>query len=71
MPTILKKANVVAIPKIKLPKSVEQDLRPISLTSTISKVFESIVGKWMLKFNADYFNKKRLRADKKSSEQIV
>ena len=64
VPKIWKKANVVAIPKIKPPKSVEQDLRPISLTSTISKVFESLVGKWMLDAIGDKLDKQQFGAIK-------
>jgi len=48
VPPVWKQANVVAVPKIKPPKTVEQDLRPISLTPTISKIFESLVGRWIL-----------------------
>ena len=36
------------VPKIHPPKSVESDLRPISMTPTISKVLESIIGSWIL-----------------------
>jgi hypothetical protein len=36
----LKRSIVVPIPKVSLPQSVEDDLRPISLTSQISKVME-------------------------------
>ena len=64
VPSIWKKANVVAIPKIKPPKSIEQDLRPISLTPTISRIFESIVGKWMLDAIGDKFDKKQFGAIK-------
>jgi len=48
MPAIWKKVNIEAIPKIKPRKSVTQDIRPTSLTPTISKVFESLVGKCTL-----------------------
>ena len=30
------------------PKSIDNDIRPISLTSTLSKIFESYVGQWVL-----------------------
>ena len=39
-PMNLERSIVVPIPKIPLPQSVEDDLRPISLTSQISKVME-------------------------------
>jgi len=61
---IWKRANVVPIPKTKPPKSVEQDLRPISLTPTISKILESIVGRWILDAIGDKFDKKQFGAIK-------
>jgi hypothetical protein len=39
-PMNLKRSIVVPIPKVPLPQSVEDDLRPISLMSQISKVME-------------------------------
>ena len=39
-PMNLKRSIVVPIPKVPLPQRVEDDLRPISLTSQISKVME-------------------------------
>ena len=39
-PQQLKRALVVPIPKVSPPKSIEEDLRPISLTSQIGKVME-------------------------------
>ena len=38
-----KYANVVPVPT-----SIEKDLRPISLTLTLSKVLESFIGQWTL-----------------------
>jgi len=63
MPAVSKQANIIAIPKTKPPKSVEQDLKPISLTPTVSKVFESLVGKWMLEAIGK-FDKKQFGAIK-------
>jgi len=48
VPSIWKKANVVPVAKVRPPMSVESDIRPISLTPTISKALESIVGLWIL-----------------------
>jgi len=62
VPTAWKQANIVAIPKTKPQKSVDQDLRPISLTPTISKVFESLVGRWMLNAIGDKFDSKQFGA---------
>jgi len=54
------------------PKSVEQDLRPISLTPTISKIFKSIVGRWILDAIGDKFDKKQFGAIKgRSSHALV
>jgi len=40
--------NVIPIPKVHQSTSVKFDLRPISLTPTISKQLEAIVGEWIL-----------------------
>ena len=64
VPTVWKQANVVAVPKIKPPKTVEQDLRPISLTPTISKIFESLVGRWILGTISNKFDKQQFGAIK-------
>jgi len=48
VPDRWKEANVVPAPKVKPPTSVETDLRPISLTATLSKLLESFLGSWIL-----------------------
>ena len=48
VPKLWKMANVVVIPKSNPPSSIETDLRPISLTPTLSKILESIIGHWAL-----------------------
>jgi len=48
VPTIWKKANVVPLPKCHPPRSIQNDLRPISLTPTLAKILESFVGRWIL-----------------------
>ena len=48
VPKIWKQANVIPVPNIHPPKLVENDLRPISLTATLSKILESFVGGWIL-----------------------
>ena len=40
-------ANVIPLPKTKPMISVETDIRPISLTPIVAKVFESIVLGWV------------------------
>ena len=62
VPSIWKQANVIAIPKTNPPHSIEQDLRPISLTATVSKIFESLVGRWMLHAIGDKFDQKQFGA---------
>ena len=47
-PQLWKSAEVIPIPKVNPPRSIETDLRPISLLPTLAKVFESIVGRWFL-----------------------
>ena len=47
LPDLWKTATIIALPKKHPPTSIEKDLRPISLTPIISKVFESIVLKWV------------------------
>ena len=42
-PTQLKQAIVVPVPKLRPPKSVENDLIPISLTSPIAKVLSNLL----------------------------
>ena len=73
MPAIWKQADVVPIPKTKPPKSVEQDLRPISLTPTLSKVLESLVGRFMLNSIGDNFDRKQFGALKgrSTSHELV
>jgi hypothetical protein len=64
VPNIWKQAHIIPIPKTRPANSIEQDLRPISLTATISKVFESLVGRWMLETISDKFDRKQFGAIK-------
>ena len=48
VPPVWKQANTIPAPKVNPPKSLQSDLRPISLTPTLSKLLESFVGKWIL-----------------------
>ena len=48
VPSCWKRADVVSIPKSNPPRSIESDLRPISLTPILSKQLESFVGNWIL-----------------------
>ena len=48
VPVIWKSADVLPLPKISPPKSVEKDLRPISLTPAVSKAcMEHFVYQWL------------------------
>ena len=47
-PSHWKSANISLIPKETLPKD-KNDLRPISLTSCISKILEQLMVEWILK----------------------
>ena len=50
IPRIWKAANVVLIPKCQPPTSIKDDLRPISLTPTLSKVLERLIGRRLIVF---------------------
>ena len=41
-------ANTVPVAKVHPPRDIHTDLRPISLTPTLAKIFESFVGSWIL-----------------------
>ena len=47
IPTLWKTAHVIPLPKKQPPRSIEKDIRPISLTPIVLKIFESIVMKWV------------------------
>ena len=47
IPALWKTAHVIPLPKKQPPRSTEKDIRPISLTPIVSKIFESIVMKWV------------------------
>jgi hypothetical protein len=59
VPSIWKQANIIPIPKVHPPVSLEKDIRPISLTPTISKVLESIVGEWILNFVVGHLDERQ------------
>ena len=47
IPALWKTAHVIPLPKKQHPRSTEKDICPISLTPIVSKIFESIVIKWV------------------------
>ena len=48
VPPVWKSAEVIPAPKLHRPRSVQTDLRPISLIPSLAKVLESIIGQWLL-----------------------
>jgi len=54
--------NVLTVAKVHPPVSVENDLRPISMTPTISKLLEAIVGGWILDAVADKLDPRQFGA---------
>ena len=49
LPTLWKRAEICPLPKKKVVENLQKDLRPISLTSCISKVTEDFVVRDYLK----------------------
>ena len=47
VPSLWKCADVTPIPKVSKRESIENDLRPISLTAVLSKLLEGFVFKWL------------------------
>lgn len=47
VPSLWKQADVLPLPKIPKPLSLDSDLRPISLTAVLSKVLEGFVFQWL------------------------
>ena len=67
VPTRWKEANVIPVPKVQPPKSIESDLRPISLTATLGKILESFVGVWILERIEDKLDDHQFGALKRRS----
>ena len=66
-PNRWKLANVVPVPMVHPPKDIRSDLRPISLTPTIVKKFESFVGAWILECIEDKLGRDQFGALKRRS----
>ena len=47
LPKLWKTATVIPLPKKRPPESIENVIRPITLTPILAKVFESVVLKWV------------------------
>ena len=67
VPAIWKKANVIPIPKISSPQDITKDLRPISLTSTLSKICERFVTDWLLEYVKEKIDRRQFGSLKNTS----
>ena len=67
VPARWKEANVIPVPKVQPPRSIESDLRPISLTATLGKLLESFVGSWILERIKDQLDGRQYGALKRRS----
>ena len=67
VPSLWKCANISPIPKVSIPENIETDLRPISLTSVLSKIFESFIAGWIWDIVKDKLNKNQFGGVKGSS----
>ena len=61
-PDVWKQSNVVPIPKSNPPRTIEDDLRPISLTPTLAKHLEWFVGQQLLSCVSDKLDKQQFGA---------
>ena len=66
-PQQLKHAVVIPIPKVSPPSSLENNLRPISLTSQVSKVMEGFTLKSLLLQVADKMDSMQFSLPSKST----
>ena len=71
VPTQLKQAIVVPIPKCRPPMSVESDLRPLSLTSPVAKVLEGFSAKSLLSCVWDKLDRKQFALPGRSTTQAL
>ena len=63
-PSKWKQANISLIPKVPKPALIESDFRPISLTPTVSKIFERLIGQHLLDNIGDWIDSKQYGAVK-------
>ena len=50
VPLCWKEAHVILVPKVHPTMSIQSDLQPLSLTSTLGKILESFIGLWILEW---------------------
>ena len=60
VPDVWKKADAIPVPKNKAPSDINKDLRPISLTATLSKTCERFVADWLMQSIGEKIDKKNL-----------
>lgn len=66
VPSVWKKASVICVTKIQSPNSVQSNLRPISLTATVNKVFEKLIGQHIIEALADGIDPRQFDAFKRT-----
>ncbi len=67
VPKLWKSADDLPLGKISQPKSIETDLRPISLTAVVSKILESFVFSWLAPIVMPYIDPYQFGCVKRSS----
>ena len=67
VPAVWKKADVIPVPKNKVPSDITKDLRPISLTATLSKTCERFVADWLMELIGEKIDKRQFGSLKNSS----
>ena len=67
VPEIWKKADVIPVLKNKVPSDINKDLRPISLTGTLSKTCERFVADWLMHFINEKIDKRQFGSLKNAS----
>ena len=70
-PQQLKHAVIIPIPKVSPPSSLENDLRPIALTSQVSKVMEGFTLKSLLLQVADKMDSMQFSLPSKSTTHAL
>ena len=59
VPDVWKEADVIPVPKNKAPSDINKDLRPISLTATLSKTCERFVADWLMQSIGEKIDKRQ------------
>ena len=67
VPDVWKKADVIPVSKNKAPSDINKDLRPISLTATLSKTCERFVADWLMQSIGEKIDKRQFGSIKSSS----